>query len=383
MNNDSTKVVDYYQELSLDKDDSLSRIQKNIAKLKRENTKRAESLVGEAQKYPVKVLALVSEAEKVFASEESRESYDRSLLRSPAEVKKIDWIIRAWNYYFLEDFGAANVAARKARNEQSESPNAYVVSAWVEIALENWERAREYADEAYVLDENEESAVDVYLVRGVTFHKFGKCDKALASYNRAFAKSSKPQIPEIMFRRAACYITLEQYKHAIDDCIEGIKTDTYISPDIIRNIQHDCFIALEKYCYSADNPEMSKQAFQNMLDKFENLNVTAEAKEDILEFIRRQIRRCELLQVPEPNSSDNTEFPTGGIVVGVLALALLFWIPSIVTFLIAAVPCAWVVWCFARRANYKRLKNEYIKAREELTRFYNYRESLNLDILMF
>ncbi len=88
MNNDSTKVVDYYQELSLDKDDSLSRIQKNIAKLKRENTKRAESLVGEAQKYPVKVLALVSEAEKVFASEESRESYDRSLLRSPAEVKK-------------------------------------------------------------------------------------------------------------------------------------------------------------------------------------------------------------------------------------------------------------------------------------------------------
>ena len=146
-------VVDYYQELNLDKDDATPDIQVQLNKIRMQWRQRA-SLNGSRGEEARAKLKMIENASNVFSNEDSRDAYDRSLRALPEVAEQdIDWIGRAWTYYFADDPGAASIAARKARNEHGDDPNAHVISAWIELAEENWREAKHYADEAYVLDE--------------------------------------------------------------------------------------------------------------------------------------------------------------------------------------------------------------------------------------
>jgi len=352
-------VVDYYQELNLDKDDATPDIQVQLNKIRMQWRQRA-SLNGSRGEEARAKLKMIENASNVFSNEDSRDAYDRSLRALPEVAEQdIDWIGRAWTYYFADDPGAASVAARKARSEHGDDPNAHVISAWIELAEENWREAKGYADEAYVLDELGEDTVDVYRVRGVTFYFTKKYEKGIECYQRALAKAPREMVPDIAFRMAACYIKMEQYARAIDICVEGLKADAEMGPDTCDAVTHYCCVALEEHCFDADELEKSKNWFRNMRDKFTTLNVPQHLTATIIKFIDLYIKRIELLQVPPADPNRVPDFPLKAVGVTIVGLIAFFSYPHIGTLLIFVVPSAWVGFFFVRHAEYKRMKEAY------------------------
>jgi hypothetical protein len=352
-------VVDYYQELNLDKDDATPDIQVQLNKIRMQWRQRA-SLNGSRGEEARAKLKMIENASNVFSNEDSRDAYDRSLRALPEVTEQdIDWIGRAWTYYFADDPGAASIAARKARNEHGDDPNAHVISAWIELAEENWREAKHYADEAYVLDELGEDTVDVYRVRGVTFYFTKKYEKGIECFQRALAKAPREMVPDIAFRMAGCYIKMEQYTRAIDICVEGLKADSDMDSVTLLAVSQNCCEAIEKHCYDTNDLEKSKNWFRNMRDKFTSLDVPHHLTKRILTFIDLYIKRIELLQVPPPDPNRVPDFPLKAIILSLIGILAIILYPTAPTLGFLIVPGGVIIFYIIRHTEYNHMKEAY------------------------
>ena len=167
---DNGAVVNFYGELGLDRTWSVEQLRAKLGKLQL-HWKRRASLAGKHGEEARERLSVIEAALGTFVDEDAKERYDHLLRHADTVVADdaVNWVARAWTYYFAEDYDAATVAARKARGQGPGDPAAYVVSAWIELAQNEAERAAEYASEAYVLDEDGENAFEVQEVRGDGF----------------------------------------------------------------------------------------------------------------------------------------------------------------------------------------------------------------------
>ena len=185
---DNGAVVNFYGELGLDRTWSVEQLRAKLGKLQL-HWKRRASLAGKHGEEARERLSVIEAALGTFVDEDAKERYDHLLRHADTVVADdaVNWVARAWTYYFAEDYDAATVAARKARGQGPGDPAAYVVSAWIELAQNEAERAAEYASEAYVLDEDGENAFEVQDVRGAAFHALGQYDRAIDAFKKALA----------------------------------------------------------------------------------------------------------------------------------------------------------------------------------------------------
>ena len=185
---DNGAVVNFYGELGLDRTWSVEQLRAKLGKLQL-HWKRRASLAGKHGEEARERLSVIEAALGTFVDEDAKERYDHLLRHADTVVADdaVNWVARAWTYYFAEDYDAATVAARKARGQGPGDPAAYVVSAWIELAQNEAERAAEYASEAYVLDEDGENAFEVQEVRGAAFHALGQYDRAIDAFKKALA----------------------------------------------------------------------------------------------------------------------------------------------------------------------------------------------------
>ena len=185
---DNGAVVNFYGELGLDRTWSVEQLRAKLGKLQL-HWKRRASLAGKHGEEARERLSVIEAALGTFVDEDAKERYDHLLRHADTVVADdaVNWVARAWTYYFAEDYDAATVAARKARGQGPGDPAAYVVSAWIELAQNEAERAAEYASEAYVLDEDGENAFEVQEVRGAAFHALKQYDRAIDAFKKALA----------------------------------------------------------------------------------------------------------------------------------------------------------------------------------------------------
>ena len=185
---DNGAVANFYGELGLDRTWSVEQLRAKLGKLQL-HWKRRASLAGKHGEEARERLSVIEAALGTFVDEDAKERYDHLLRRADTVVADdaVNWVARAWTYYFAEDYDAATVAARKARGQGPGDPAAYVVSAWIELAQNEAERAAEYASEAYVLDEDGENAFEVQDVRGAAFCALGQYDRAIDAFKKALA----------------------------------------------------------------------------------------------------------------------------------------------------------------------------------------------------
>lgn len=212
---DNGAVANFYGELGLDRTWSVEQLRAKLGKLQL-HWKRRASLAGKHGEEARERLSVIEAALGTFVDEDAKERYDHQLRRAETvgADDAVNWVARAWTYYFNEDYDAAAVAARKARGQGPGDPAAYVVSAWIELAQYEAqraanrngygygspylsegtpaergfvERAAEYASEAYVLDEDGENAFEVQEVRGETFHVLKQYDRAIDALKKALA----------------------------------------------------------------------------------------------------------------------------------------------------------------------------------------------------
>lgn len=188
LSGDNGAVVNFYGELGLDRTWSVEQLRAKLGKLQL-HWKRRASLAGKHGEEARERLSVIEAALGTFVDEDAKERYDHLLRHADTVVADdaVNWVARAWTYYFAEDYDAATVAARKARGQGPGDPAAYVVSAWIELAQNEAERAAEYASEAYVLDEDGENAFEVQEVRGAAFHALGQYDRAIDAFKKALA----------------------------------------------------------------------------------------------------------------------------------------------------------------------------------------------------
>lgn len=386
MSTDTVQTPNYYQEFGVDKDDSTEEIQRRLAKI-REQWRTRGPLGGRRGEEARLKLEMLEAANEVFSSDEAREAYDRLLYASPAVVEtddEIDWVSRAWTYYFADDTGAARVAARKARDSRRGDPNAYVISAWVELSEENWTQAKDYSDEAFVIDELGEDTVDVHTVRGVTFYCVDKPEMAIKSFMRAWGKAPSTMLPNIAWRMAVCYLKMEQYDKAVDACLKGLAADEHVSIDTVKDLNGVCFNALERQCIIQDNPSRSFSLFKGARFKVTSLVAPDRNKRALLEFIDLHIKAAELAAFPHPgegpSKSQMPSFPAVSTVIAVFFLLATIcsqhWAPLLATLAFAARPAYYAHKLYeykeqvkaheAKKVKYQAMQEELSSTRKQI-----------------
>ena len=104
-------IVDFYEELGIGRDDTVSQIRETLTSLKFQLTSKVARPSSQRDSW-MRQLELIGDAEKVFWDEDSKERYDIELSRSATpDAPAVDWTTRAWNYYFADDIDAALIAA--------------------------------------------------------------------------------------------------------------------------------------------------------------------------------------------------------------------------------------------------------------------------------
>ena len=223
---DNGAVVNFYGELGLDRTWSVEQLRAKLGKLQL-HWKRRASLAGKHGEEARERLSVIEAALGTFVDEDAKERYDHLLRHADTVVADdaVNWVARAWTYYFAEDYDAATVAARKARGQGPGDPAAYVVSAWIELAQNEAERAAEYASEAYVLDEDGENAFEVQDVRGVTFYALKQYDRAIGAFKKALAHAPSSQLSGVYLGLARAQFQTGVYKEAFLSCLAGLRED--------------------------------------------------------------------------------------------------------------------------------------------------------------
>ena len=223
---DNGAVVNFYGELGLDRTWSVEQLRAKLGKLQL-HWKRRASLAGKHGEEARERLSVIEAALGTFVDEDAKERYDHQLRRAETvgADDAVNWVARAWTYYFNEDYDAATVAARKARGQGPGDPAAYVVSAWIEFVQNEAERAAEYASEAYVLDEDGENAFEVQEVRGAAFHALKQYGRAIDAFKKALAHAQSSQLSGVYLRLARTQFQTGAYKEAFLFCLAGLQED--------------------------------------------------------------------------------------------------------------------------------------------------------------
>jgi len=322
----TNSVVNYYEEFALHREDPTQKLLKDLKKVQRQwRTLGVRS--GREGEEANKKLRLIEKAFQVFQSDESRHAYDESLKQHPKDIKsekKTDWINESWKYYFVGDNGPAKIAATKARSAENENPQCYVVSAWVELAeawgsdaekRQTYRKAKEFADESYVLDLEKEYVADVNFARGVCFLAIGQHTNAIECFLRALQEANPFTFCDIAWRAAISYTILKQYDKAIDICLIALKVGAEIEDDILlHKVYQSCYAALEAKClhfhFGVDEITQAYEGkrlkesdvvnslndFRSMRDHIANQNIPPHMVSKLSSFIEAHISRLELIE---------------------------------------------------------------------------------------
>lgn len=348
----SSTAVNYYTEFHLDKDDSLEAIRKSLAVSKAQWGQRA-ALPGTRGDEARAQLALVAEAERAFSDDDARLAYDRSLRQAPTseDEASVNWVNRAWTYYFVRDYGPAKVAARKARQHDADDPTAYVASAWIELAESEWKTAKGYADEAFVLDELGNDTFDVHKVRGVTFYFADLYDKSIESFERALAKAPDVMRADIYRRMSYTYRRMTRYDDALKSVLKGLEVRNLVEDEEWEALLAGGRLSISDSAAAGTSDSQNLGSIETMRGIVTSSSAENEAKVQLLGFIDKlkEFHELEAKTATEPNLSNRPGLPLIPGAVAVVFLLIFFGFRNFVVFLVFAAAAAWTGYTLYRR----------------------------------
>lgn len=275
--------INFYQELGLGRDESTEELHRKATHVARQWQQRA-SLSGRNGQEAAEKLKIAKAAIEVFYNDETRQNYDATLTFTPAaESEEIDWIEEAWKYYFADDYDAARAAAQQARNFDDRNPRSYVISAQIETFHGDVKQALEYANQAYILDLDQENVIDVSQVRGDAFLILNENEKALNNYRRALDLATDSYFPIVVWSAAWAYIKLRRYDEAVELCLTALGKDPNIASSTIQGVSKPYFVAIDHLCLTFDLQEYQLSSW------IENGKINEEKIDESLRLLNRQL----------------------------------------------------------------------------------------------
>lgn len=366
-----------YERLGLDPSDATEVILAQLRDQLKPSWQARASRAGQVGQQAREKLADIAHAEEVFATEASRADYDREIRKQPqgrVEEARIDWQGMAWNYYFKNDMGAASVAARKAREQEPDSPLPYVVSAWVELA-EGGEirRAKDNADEAFVLDELGEDSVDVHHVRGAVFFMLDQWDRAMESFDRALGKANDYEAVEIWMRKAWTYEAKGDVPGMVAACVRALSIPVDQTKTLRQRLEETARRAFTRKCLTDDTAE-SIRLYSETASGLRTSAVQEPSKTHLLGFldgrvlVTRELRdlelRCADLEATKAPDGSQADLPLISLGAGLLSLLLAS--QFIIFLLVGLVLLGRAGYVFLRRSEWSTQCDAYSNAMQEL-----------------
>lgn len=285
-------MVDYYKVFGFSRDEPTAAIQAQLRKLDRVWRSRAARSGSMAEKAR-SMVQQVSAAGRAFSSDEIRSQYDQALgasLAQPGRVAEVDWLTRAWNYYFLRDEGAAAVAARKAREQHPDDRMVYVVSAWVTLLTagddkDEIKRAKADADEAFVLDELGEDTADVHHVRAVAYLGLEDYDRGLVSIDRALNRAVADEKPHMYLIKSSLHQGRKEYEEMLGAAIDGLEVTSDLVEEDRRRLTGNLLAALTGLCYFPGDSSRGVAACEARAANVHHTRIPQESKDEALAMI--------------------------------------------------------------------------------------------------
>ncbi len=327
------EMVNFYDELGLETDWSVSMIQETLRKLKRGFQAKAMRGTGSLLEVFKRKLELIPRAEEAFKDEDSRDRYDIMLKRSdaPDAPPQTDWLEKAWIYYDSGDEGAALIAARKAKETFPDHPMAYVVSAYVWLKHGEPKQARRDADEAFVLAEHGADEVDVLEVRAAVYVALEEYGRAVASLANAIKRAGDKAKPELCLRKAETHLILRQSASAYQAACDGLNRRLETSDTVRRSLQGVAIRAINREAH-AGPVKAQIDRYSHYLGELALAPIDQDSKTRIMSDIRRNINQCErriklqserrrLTNIPRPHGP-KPHMPWRTIVTAIISLVV-------------------------------------------------------------
>lgn len=362
-------LIDFYDELSFDRDSSLDDIQTQLTKMTALWSRRAARSGDQGDAARLR-LAVVEQAKIAFADEESKERYDVRLRGTAVPAKNeatVDWVARAQMYYDAKDHGAAQIAARKARQYDGDNVDAYVISAWIEIALNDSRAAEAFASEAYVLDA-EETSYDVLFLRGVVFSESGKWASAAECFKNALVVAPLEYRMPVSLNIATSLRRAGRNDEALDAFLLAMELDDPEGEMLDWAVRDVCAHISEHW--------VQRDALEQMRRRVLRRKIDLRAKNRILQFIDIQLRVEELQKQKVPKAPEGPRPAEVGLpwksVLWVIAW-LVFYIkfafddepmPFLVFLVVASPALCWLAFTYCSWRKRKSWEIETRKCRE-------------------
>jgi|GEM_PF-1169262 len=407
-------IVNYYEELSLPADSTFAQLVDALDDQRRNwlsRSKRSGSNGEQARR----MLALCDEALEEFSSETAREDYDLRLRRSRArqtedeQPAQIDWLGRAWNYYFLHDDGAGRVAARYAREAEPKNPLVYVVSAWMHILSANAngrltkgvddteiKQAKHDADEAFVLDELGTDTVDVHHVRGFVYYLLGNAEQAVNSYERALRAATDYEKPELFARKSWAHEALAagspkgsaerdaENNRMLESTLSGLSIKVDVSVQVVGWLTEATARAITYIAEGKRDAQAVLGEYRRVQGKLQQAAIVDTARSQLLAYVQENITRLEQriaveeqiaateARMRELSAIEDSKGPCPSIpfISGIIGLVVLFagfglrdlWLIPVIGLVILAVAGFRIY----RRVQWTGQRNAYTTAQEQL-----------------
>ena len=327
-------MLNVYDELGIDPSEPTASIRERLARIKANDATRASrsDAAGEAARARI---SQIEELEASFTDDTTRRAYDQGLRAAPAveTASGPDWLQLAWAYYAQEDFGPAEVAARKAREADKDNPDVWVVSAWIALVPitrhplmsdESWmsakinararnqsmsvellvDSAKKFADEAYT-PFGSSAAGDVAHVRGVCFYFLEEFPRAIQSYTSALEATEDPATLGELYLRIA--LAAEQEKD-IDQVLVALENWIRVTQDLSdvtmlqRALQSWCMFS-RSYWYLVENKSMAA-AFRSLLARVITCGLSESATSLLRGFCEHNI---EISVIEQEKDSDKEQ----------------------------------------------------------------------------
>jgi tetratricopeptide (TPR) repeat protein len=134
--------------------------------------------------------------------------------------------------------------------------------------------------------------VDVQLVRGTVYHVLKDYDRALTSFDRALAKATEREKPEIYRRRATTHYAMRSFQKSYEDARDGLSTTVeifHIDRSLLEKLMSDSINQLDN---NLKDLTASVQRYTARKAEVSTLSVQTPSKRRILENIEKNLVRC-------------------------------------------------------------------------------------------
>lgn len=252
------------------------------------------------------MVAHVTEAQRVFASDATRAAYDAA--HPATDGVPVEGVWLAWGFLFQERWEQALEAAHRACTESPDDPMAHVARAWAELAGGNIQAASLVADQAYAAGRHGGDLADIHHVRGAILIALGRYAEASDSLTVAIERALPRELPELLFRKAQAEEGRGATGPLIAACVRALATEPGPAPTLRTWLERAAMRAFRTKCHREGAPAESAARYAETRQGWLMSAVSEPSRSRLVDYFDQEINNEQRLAATVALAQDAASF---------------------------------------------------------------------------